>query len=197
MKREFFQLSPQDIALINPNTLTCPVFRSRTDAELTKKIYQRVPVLENEKADSNPWGISFMRMFDMSNDSGLFKDEAGDGLVPLYEGKMVQAFDHRAADIIVNPNNKQRSAQPKETELLQYIDPKYLVNPQFWVSKSEVENRLSDTNQKYFIGFKSVTSPTNSRTFIATFLPFCGVGNSMPLMLSNKKKSKTNFLFSW
>ena len=55
-----FQLSPQDIALINPNTLTCPVFRSRTDAELTKKIYQRVPVLENEKTDSNPWGISFM-----------------------------------------------------------------------------------------------------------------------------------------
>jgi hypothetical protein len=67
-----FQLSPQDIALINPNTLTCPVFRSRTDTELTKKIYQRVPVLENEKTDSNPWGISFMSMFHMSNDSGLF-----------------------------------------------------------------------------------------------------------------------------
>ena len=72
-----FQLSPQDIALINPNTLTCPVFRSRTDAELTKKIYQRVPVLENEKTGSNPWGISFMAMFHMSNDSGLFKNEAG------------------------------------------------------------------------------------------------------------------------
>jgi hypothetical protein len=54
-----FQLSPQDIALINPNTLTCPVFRSRTDAELTKKIYQRVPVLENENIGKNPWGISF------------------------------------------------------------------------------------------------------------------------------------------
>jgi hypothetical protein len=64
-KRQF-QLSPQDIALLNPNTLTCPVFRSSADAELTKKIYQRVPVLENEKTGSNPWGISFMRMFDMA-----------------------------------------------------------------------------------------------------------------------------------
>jgi hypothetical protein len=54
------QLSPQDIALINPNTLTCPVFRSRTDAELTKKIYQRVPVLENENTGKNSWGISFI-----------------------------------------------------------------------------------------------------------------------------------------
>ncbi|MGB5714765.1 MAG: DNA methyltransferase, partial [Waterburya sp.] len=92
-----FQLSPQDIALINPNTLTCPVFRSRTDAELTKKIYQRVSVLENEKTDSNPWGISFMRMFDMSNDSGLFKNEAGNNSLPLYEAKMFHQFDHRWA----------------------------------------------------------------------------------------------------
>jgi hypothetical protein len=55
-----FTLSPQDIALINPNTLTCPVFRTSKDAELTKKIYQNVPVLENEKTGINPWGISFM-----------------------------------------------------------------------------------------------------------------------------------------
>ena len=37
-----FQLAPKDIALLNPNTFTCPVFRTRADAELTKKIYQRV-----------------------------------------------------------------------------------------------------------------------------------------------------------
>jgi hypothetical protein len=67
-----FNLSPQDISLINPNTLTCPIFRSSQDAELTKKIYQNVPVLENENTGITPWGISFMRMFDMSNDSGLF-----------------------------------------------------------------------------------------------------------------------------
>ena len=47
-----------------------------------------MPVLENERTDSNPWGISFMRMFDMANDSGLFRNKAGDGLPPLYEAKM-------------------------------------------------------------------------------------------------------------
>lgn len=93
-----FQLSPQDIALLNPNTLTCPVFRSSVDAELAKKIYQRVPVLENEQTGSNPWGISFMQgLFNMSSDSGLFKSEVGDGLVPLYEAKMFHQFDHRWA----------------------------------------------------------------------------------------------------
>ncbi|HFQ92495.1 MAG TPA: hypothetical protein ENK32_00670, partial [Anaerolineae bacterium] len=37
-----FTLSAADIALLNPNTRTCPIFRSRRDAELTKAIYRRV-----------------------------------------------------------------------------------------------------------------------------------------------------------
>jgi hypothetical protein len=92
-----FQLSSRDIALLNPNTLTCPVFRTSTDAELTKKIYQRVPVPENEATGTNPWSISFMRMFDMANDSGLFFNNAAEDLLPLYEAKMLHQFDHRWA----------------------------------------------------------------------------------------------------
>jgi len=95
-----FTLSAEDIARINPNTKTAPVFRSRADAELTAKIYARVPVLVNEAVGSrhpaveksegnptadarlptadpgNPWAVSFMAMFHMSNDSGLFRTAA-------------------------------------------------------------------------------------------------------------------------
>ncbi len=69
-----FELTPAEIQLLNPNTGTCPIFRTRRDAEITLGIYRRVPVLinENDPVDGNPWGISFMRMFDMSNDSHLF-----------------------------------------------------------------------------------------------------------------------------
>src|SRR5690606_26610994 len=44
------------------------------DAEITLGIYRRVPVLvnENDKENGNPWGIKFMTMFHMSNDSHLF-----------------------------------------------------------------------------------------------------------------------------
>jgi hypothetical protein len=70
-----FTLSAEDIARINPNTGTAPVFRSRIDAELAAKIYGRVTVLVDEAKGraGNPWGMSFMRMFDMANDSDLFK----------------------------------------------------------------------------------------------------------------------------
>ena len=72
-----FTLSPDDIALLNPNTRTCPTFRSRRDAELTKAIYRRVPVLVREardgQPDENPWGIRLSTMFHMANDSHLFR----------------------------------------------------------------------------------------------------------------------------
>ncbi len=49
-----------------------PVFRTRRDAELTRKLYRAAPVLHNEQTRENPWDVSFLRMFDMTNDSGLF-----------------------------------------------------------------------------------------------------------------------------
>jgi hypothetical protein len=111
-KMRRFSLSAEDLALINPNTRTTPVFRTKVDAELTKKIYERVPVLVNEKTGENPWGVRFVRLFDMSNDSGLFKTaaqliakgyarsgpnfvSANKTYVPLYEAKMIWQFDHR------------------------------------------------------------------------------------------------------
>jgi very-short-patch-repair endonuclease len=74
--RRLFSLTPQDIARINPNTRTLPVFRTRQDADLTRAIYERVPVLVNERTGENPWDVRFLRMFDMSNDSHLFRTRA-------------------------------------------------------------------------------------------------------------------------
>jgi hypothetical protein len=172
-----FQLSPQDIALINPNTLTCPVFRSCTDAELTKKIYQRVPVLENEKTDNNPWGISFMSMFHMSNDSGLFKNEAGNNLLPLYEAKMFHQFDHRWATYTDDGNTRDLTDEEKG-------DSNFKPQPRYWVDKQEVENKLGDKwNKNWLIGFRRICRATDERTAILDLFPKYGCGDSIALVL--------------
>ena len=178
-----FQLSPKDIALINPNTLTCPVFRSRTDAELTKKIYQRVPVLENEKTDSNPWGISFMTMFHMSNDSGLFKNEAGNNLLPLYEAKMFHQFDHRWATYTEYGSTRDLTDEEKS-------DLACKPQPRYWVDKQEVENKLGEKwNKDWLLAFRDITNPTNERTAIFSLLPKVAVGNNAPVMTLAIKKA--------
>lgn len=197
-----FTLKPVDFALFNPNTLTCPIFRRRRDAELTRKIYEHSPVLTNRANGMNAWEIRLFTMFHMTNDSGLFRTGAqleqdgfwlGAGNVytkgevrylPLYEGKMVQMYDHRAAAVTINPDNLFRPAQPETVTLEQHADPGFSPRPQFWVREEEVEQRLHGRRPKWQLGFKDITSPTNERTVIAAALPPVGFGNKLPLFFS-------------
>ncbi|MCS6958996.1 MAG: N-6 DNA methylase [Pseudanabaenaceae cyanobacterium SKYGB_i_bin29] len=173
-----FTLSAKDIALMNPNTLTCPVFRTKQDAELTKKIYQRVPVLENERTGENPWGISFMTMFHMSNDSHLFFGrKENDSLLPLYEAKLFHQYDHRWATYINNTDTRDLTEAEKQ-------DPNYTITPRYWVSRTEVENRLAGKwNKQWLIGYRRISNTTNERTFISCMLPKAGFGDNVFLIL--------------
>ncbi|MGC9029813.1 MAG: Eco57I restriction-modification methylase domain-containing protein, partial [Desulfomonilaceae bacterium] len=194
-----FTLSADDLALINPNTRTAPVFRTKIDAELTKKIYQRVPVLVNEKTGENPWGIRFSTMFHMSNDSGLFRTAAqleADGFVregpnfvsdrgvyvPLYEAKMIWQFDHRYGTF--EGYAERPSSQTNTPTLDQYRDVNYTVTPWYWVPKDEVENRLADWPHQWLIGFRNIARSTDERTFIASVIPRVGVGDNLPLLMA-------------
>ncbi|NLI08682.1 MAG: type II DNA modification enzyme, partial [Thermotogaceae bacterium] len=194
-----FNLTPQDFKLLNPNTQTCPIFRTREDAELTKKIYQRVPILINEKTGANPWGVSFLRMFDMAIDSHLFKTRTeletlgfhlfGNRMVKgeeiylqLYEGKMFMQYDHRYADVIIKDNLK-RPGQVDIVSEEKHQNPIFIPIPRFWVRLKEIYTKIA-INYKWLIGFKNVTSPTNERTFLKAIIPLAAVGNSIPLINS-------------
>jgi hypothetical protein len=182
-----FRLSAKEIALLNPNTLTCPVFRTRNDAELTKKIYRQVPVLQNEKTGQNPWDISFMAMFHMSNDSGLFKteiDDSDDKFVRLYEAKMLHQFDHRWATYNTEGNTRDITDAEK-------ADRDFLPLPRYWVERSEVDDRLANKWKKdWLIGFRDICRSTDERTAIFSVLPKVGVGNKAPLIFPQASDGK-------
>ena len=48
-----FTLTAEEIMMLNPNTGTMATFRSQRDAELTKEIYQRVPILIEEGGEGS------------------------------------------------------------------------------------------------------------------------------------------------
>lgn len=198
-----FQLSADEIALMNPNTKTCPIFRTRRDAELTMAIYRRVPVLVRTRdPGGNPWGIKFATMFHMTNDSALFRTREeleGEGCVlqgnvfakekdrwlPLYEGKMVTFYDHRAADVVLSPTATTRQRQPRYLTGEEHCDPDRVARPQAWVYAGEIESRLGAWPYEWLLGFSNVTSPTNERTMIPAVIPRAAVGHSLQLILSN------------
>ncbi len=157
--RRVFTLTPKDIARINPNTRTLPVFRTRQDTELTRAIYERVPVLVDERNNDNPWGVRFCRMFHMSNDSHLFRtreelEREGFRLVgnrfvkgdevylPLYEAKMIWHYDHRYGTY-EGVRSRSNTELPTPSAA-QHADSSFLIQPWYWVPKEEVEKRLGE-----------------------------------------------------
>lgn len=193
-----FPITAADFARVNPNTGTAPIFRTRRDMALTTAIYGRAPVLV-DKSGPQPlaaWPVKYATMFHMTNDSHLFRTKAeledSEGAwpigrnrwqsaagewVPLYEGKMVQAFDHRAAGVLVNSENVNRPAQPLAATPEQSADPDWLANPQFWI-----QSPSGLASAPYALGFKDVTAPTNMRTMIAAIIPTGTAGNTLPLI---------------
>ena len=162
-ERRRFTLTPEDFRLINPNTLTCPVFRSKRDAELTKKLYRAAPVLirdayvegegkhAREVPAQNPWGITFMAMMHMSNDSHLFEyqnnPESGSSAadskrLPLYEAKLVHHFDHRWATYTTDPDTG--TVASRDVTLQEKQDASFSITPRYWVPAREVWLRLAD-----------------------------------------------------
>jgi hypothetical protein len=186
-----FELTPEDLALLNPNTRTCPIFRARADAELTKKIYRGISVLLNETTGENPWGIQLKQgLFNLTSDSNLFQSEPGSGLVPLYEAKMIHQFDHRAASVVYVAGNAVRPNQPIATTVEQHQDPSFAPQPLHWVEQSEVETRIKTWGYQWFLAFKDVTAATNERTAIFAIIPRVAVGNSLPIMLVRDHEPK-------
>lgn len=208
--RRRFSLRPDDFRLLNPNTRTCPIFRTRQDAELTTAIYKRVPVLVNESENENPWGVDFKLMFMMNTDSRLFRtrDELvregfrlvgnrfippspspsgrgikgeGDVYLPLYEGKMIWQFDHRFGTY-EGVTNHQSTQLPNPTPA-QHADPGFLPQPWYWVPKSEVDARLKEWEHQWLLGFRDIARSTDERTAIFSLIPRAGVGNNSPLIL--------------
>ena len=202
-KSRRFTLTPDEFRLINPNTLTCPVFRSERDAELTKKLYRAAPVLirdavwqgEGKTAklvapEHNLWGIVFMAMMHMSGDSHLFLDQPASGSLPLYEAKMIHQFDHRWATYTAASESSDVSDAEK-------ADPAFSVTPRYWVGQNDVEERLTKRDRdgkviwrwerQWLMGWRDITNATNERTVIASVVPRVGSGDTLLLMFPDPK----------
>ena len=204
-----FPLAPTDFSRVNPNTGTAPVFRTRRDAEITRGIYDRHPVLVDRSCEEEEkvWPVRYMQgLFNMTSDSHLFRTAAqleadgfypvkgnrwkkGEALyLPLYQGRMIWHFDHRANSVRVNPESTHNPYLSEPVSEDQHADPSFLPQSQYWVPAEMVESLLP-MKETWALGFRDITNPTNERTMIAAVVPWAGYGNTIPLLTSDKSLS--------
>jgi hypothetical protein len=178
-----FFLSPSEIRVLNPNTGTCPIFRTRRDAEITIHVYSQVPVLVNDDASvqDDPWDISFMQgLFNMTADSALFSDRVEletdgwslegntfvrDGKVmrPVYEAKMFHHYDHRWSTYESGISRLVTGDEKSRTD--------FLVLPRYWIAEEDARERLDGKWDKpWLLGWRDICRSTDERTMIASLL---------------------------
>ena len=158
-----FTLSADDFSLFNPNTRTCPIFRTRRDKEIARKMYRRAGVFWKEgrgrEPAKNPWGVKFQLMFMMNTDSHLFRtrDQLEDQgwelhgnlffrnderYVPLYEAKLFHQYDHRFATFDGVSDRDRRNGNARPMTVDEKSDPNAVAIPRYWVPEKEVADRL-------------------------------------------------------
>ncbi len=199
-----FSLTPADFARVNPNTGNAPVFRTRRDADITRRIYEDHPVLVDRSGQEEvrTWPVNYLRMIDMTNDSNLFRtaeqlvndgfypvkgnrwQKGQDQYLPLYQGRMINQFDHRASSVRVNPANVHNPYLSEPVDEAQHSDPDFIPNTQYWVPDTRVERAM--VREGYAIGFRNIARSTDARTVIASIVPWAGYGHSMALWLSSE-----------
>ena len=197
-----FTLTATDIETINPNTGTCPIFRTKRDAAIALAIYRRAGVLWKEgDPDGNPWGLRFLSMFHMANDSGLFRTRAelvsagwtlegnrfkkdGNVMLPLYEAKMAYQYNHRSGTFEGAPAGKRPHRLPSPSDG-QLADPEYAPLPFYWVAEEAVVERLDGIwDRGWLLGWRDVTDARASvRTVVSCFVPTTAVNHTLPLMM--------------
>lgn len=205
-------ITARDIEVLNPNTKTCPSFRSATDARITIEIYRRVPVLIDERSQGrgNPWGVEFLRMFDMTNDSHLFhaaeeleaQGWSSKGIVyhPPRQPNMVEAFEadrSEARKMVPLIEAKMTSMYDhRAADIVQSATAVKRKNQPAYLSDADHgdtgrlarpaswvdHNLVPPMRARCRLGFPGVSSPTNARTFTATLFPDYAFANSVALI---------------
>jgi hypothetical protein len=211
-----FALTAEDIATINPNTGTCPIFRTKRDAMIAVNIYRRAGVLLREgDPDGNPWGLVIRtRLWHMAEDAEWFRTRGelahagwtlegnrfvkdAQVMVPLYEAKMAYIYTHRSGTYeAAAAGERPHRLPPPSVE--QLADPRYAVLPFYWVDGREADARLDEVwSRNWVLGWRDVTDARASvRTLVPAILPRSATGDTFLLAMPSVQPRTVAFLYA-
>lgn len=145
-KEGSLQLSVELIKRLSPDSLGITEFTSNADLVIAEKS-AKFPLL-GARVDKI-WNVALQSEFHMTNDSYLFHTVFKQGMMPLFEGKMIHQFKHE------------------------------FEKPRYWVlekdARKAVLGRTEDKGQKrdyqeYRLGCRKIARNTDERTMISTII---------------------------
>jgi hypothetical protein len=199
-KERYFKLSREQVRRINPNTRTCPIFRTNTDAELVKRIYDMLPVVTNDENGENPWGINYIRLVHLGDHAEYVRDY--DQLIaqnaqlvenqfilpdstvylPVYEARQIFIYNHRYATYSGVKREEVFEGKAVDLTTEEISDPMVLIIPRYWVPKVFFLSLMAKYlhSRPWLLAYRDITSNVVERTCIPSIIPFTPATVSLP-----------------
>lgn len=182
-----YVLGPDDVVRLNPNTLTCPIFRSGSEALLVRHIYRGISVMSSDREEPL-FKVRIQRILNSTDDVGLLEvveadpkrkhqlwSPDGNIYEPVYEAKMFHQFDHRFGTYVGQSEAQANQGKLPELSSEQHFDSHYCAQSRWWVEDKVGDERTrAHFHHGWVVAFRDITSPVVFRTAISAILPhFC------------------------
>jgi hypothetical protein len=165
------ELSYYSLKLLNPLTGMLPNFSSKKEADFLLRVSSHFHFFKDVYKD-----IRFGRIVHFTSHANFITKTKSEDNIPIYEGKFFNQFDGKfsgfngVADKL-RYGNKSSSVNIDEDKK---AIPDFLPESRFFINAEKWQQLSKNHNEKFMLAWRSLTSATNTRTCIATLLPFIG-----------------------
>jgi len=176
------EISYDELRLLNPFTGMLPNISTKSEAELLLRVSFEFPFFKNVFGS-----VRFGRIVHLTGHAEFISKKKLDDNTPVYEGKFFNQFDGKYSGFngVVDElryGSKSSSVlldEIKKLEANNFPESRFFINSEKWLQLSKHHK------EKFMLAWRSLTSATNTRTCIATVLPFIPASQSVQFLTTN------------
>lgn len=178
------EMSYESLLVLNPFTGMLPNFSNKMEADFLLRVSHDFPYFKNIYKN-----VRFGRIVHLTSHAEFISKQNIQDTIPIYEGKFFNQFDAKYSgfngmDDALKYGNKSSSIlldESKKNEADYFPESRFFINTEKWFQLSK------NHNEKFMLAWRSLTSATNTRTCIATVLPFIPASQSVQFLTTNQK----------
>lgn len=177
------ELSYDSLRLLNPITGMLPNFSNQKEVDFLLRVSHDFPFFQNVYQN-----VRFGRIVHFTSHAEFITREKSEDNIPVYEGKFFNQFDGKFSgfnDVSEELRYGSKSSSKIIDESNKTVQ-NYFPESRFFINAKKWEQLSKNHSEKYMLAWRSLTSATNTRTCIATILPFIPASQSVQFLTTNQ-----------
>lgn len=172
-------VTSEELELINPETGLLPNVADSKEFSFLLRTHRSLSVFAKEFPKCH-----FGRLVHLTAHAEHISTKSEKTRVPIYEGKFIEQYDNRFSTFagMSTDERYQAKASARRQPGDSFVAPKPAPECRYFIDKKFWESFLDRYDQPYSLCWRSLTSPTNQRTMIASIIPSMPTCQSVQLL---------------